>query len=156
MQSASSVLVVLGTGGTISGRGRSAADQVDYRPGELAVDELLHGVSVPAGLAVEAEQVAQLDSKDMDVATWQRLARRAAHHLARPEVRGVIVTHGTDTLEETAWLLLKGDLPTQRELAGFKVPRRIEQMHDLPREDSGKILKRKLRDRFWQGQQRRI
>ncbi|MFO1327564.1 MAG: asparaginase [Rubrivivax sp.] len=105
MQSASSVLVVLGTGGTISGRGRSAADQVDYRPGELAVDELLHGVSVPAGLAVEAEQVAQLDSKDMDVDTWQRLARRAAHHLARPEVRGLIVTHGTDTLEETAWLL---------------------------------------------------
>ena len=57
------------------------------------------------GQVIECEQVAQLDSKDMDHSTWQRLARRAAHHLARPEVAGVVVTHGTDTLEETAWFL---------------------------------------------------
>ena len=54
---------------------------------------------------LEAESVAAIDSKDMDAATWQRLARRVAHHLARPEVAGVVVTHGTDTLEETAYFM---------------------------------------------------
>jgi L-asparaginase len=49
--------------------------------------------------------VAAIDSKDMDAATWQRLAARVAHHVARPEVAGVVITHGTDTLEETAWFL---------------------------------------------------
>jgi len=56
-------------------------------------------------LALESEQLAQIDSKDMDFETWQRLAQRAAHHLARDDVAGVVVTHGTDTLEETAYFL---------------------------------------------------
>ena len=51
------------------------------------------------------EQVAQVNSKDMTLALWQSLVRRLAHHLARPEVGAVIVTHGTDTIEETAFLL---------------------------------------------------
>ncbi|MCU0814799.1 MAG: asparaginase, partial [Burkholderiaceae bacterium] len=58
-----------------------------------------------ADVPLECEQVAQLDSKDMTHAVWQRLARRCAHHLARAEVAGVVVTHGTDTLEETAYVL---------------------------------------------------
>ena len=105
MQSLSSCLVVLATGGTIAGRAASAHDNVGYQAGQLAVDQLLQAVGGGPGLAVEAEQLAQLDSKDMDAVTWQRLAQRAAHHLGRPEVRGLVVTHGTDTLEETAWLL---------------------------------------------------
>lgn len=98
-------LVLLGTGGTIAGRAASAHDNVGYRVGELGVEELLRGVVVAPALPIEAEQLAQLDSKDMDHACWQRLAQRLAHHLARPEVQGIVVTHGTDTLEETAWLL---------------------------------------------------
>ena len=105
MQSAASTLVVLGTGGTIAGSAASAADNVSYRSATLPVATLLAALDVPAGLAVESEQVAQLDSKDMDFATWRRLAVRIAAHLARPDVIAVVVTHGTDTLEETAYFL---------------------------------------------------
>ena len=104
MQSPSDRIVVLATGGTIAGRAGSAQDNVGYRAAQLGVEELLQRLADP-GQAIEGEQVAQLDSKDMDHATWQLLARRCAAHLARPEVRGVVVTHGTDTLEESAWLL---------------------------------------------------
>ena len=104
-------LVVLGTGGTIAGRARAAGDNVGYTAGEVGVADLLAGVSdmagrLPAlaGWALEAEQVAQIDSKDMGPVVWRALLERVAHHLARPEVAGVVVTHGTDTLEETAWL----------------------------------------------------
>ena len=58
-----------------------------------------------AAFQLETEQVAQLDSKDMDFETWRRLALRVEAHLARPEVAGLVITHGTDTLEETAYFL---------------------------------------------------
>ena len=105
MQNLSSCLVVLATGGTIAGRAAAAHDNVGYQAAQIGVGDLLQGLSGLPDLAVEAEQVAQLDSKDMDAATWLHLAQRVAHHLARPAVRGIVVTHGTDTLEETAWLL---------------------------------------------------
>lgn len=98
-------LVLLGTGGTIAGCAASAQDNVGYRAGQVGVEELLRDAVVDPALEIEAEQLAQLDSKDMDHACWQRLAGRLAHHLERGEVQGIVVTHGTDTLEETAWLL---------------------------------------------------
>ncbi len=99
--------VVLGTGGTIAGRAANAADHVGYTTGQVAVDDLLGGIraQLPEGSHWEVEQVAQVDSKDMGPEVWQPLLRRLQHHLARPEVDAVVVTHGTDTLEETAWLL---------------------------------------------------
>ncbi len=100
-----STIVVLGTGGTIAGTAASPDDVVGYRAGQIGIDTLLAGVSLPSGTLVEAEQVAQIDSKDMTHAIWQTLAQRVAHHMARPEVAGIVVTHGTDTLEETAWFL---------------------------------------------------
>lgn len=102
---ASGKVVILGTGGTIAGTAASATDAVGYTAAQLGVAQLVAAVPALGGVDLECEQVAQLDSKDMDVATWQRLAQRAAWHLARPEVAGVVVTHGTDTLEETAYLL---------------------------------------------------
>ncbi|MBL8352344.1 MAG: asparaginase [Burkholderiaceae bacterium] len=100
-----STIVILGTGGTIAGAAASTSDNVGYTAAQRPVVDLLAALPQLAGQAIEAEQVAQLDSKDMDAATWQRLARAVARQLARPEVAGVVVTHGTDTLEETAWLL---------------------------------------------------
>ena len=98
-------VVILATGGTIAGRADDAADNVGYRSASLGVAALLAAVPPLRALPLEAEQLAQVDSKDMDFAVWQRLAQRAAFHLARSEVAGVVVTHGTDTLEETAYFL---------------------------------------------------
>ena len=97
--------VVLGTGGTIAGRAASMSDNVGYVSGAVSVSDLLAAVPPLANLAMEVEQIAQVDSKDMGFAIWQQLALRVAHHLEREEVQGVVITHGTDTLEETAWFL---------------------------------------------------
>ena len=105
MQSSNQRIVVLGTGGTIAGRSASAGDNVGYVAGEIGVEQLVGAVPPLAGQLLEAEQVAQLDSKDMDHATWLRLAQRVAFHIARRDVQGVVITHGTDTLEETAFFL---------------------------------------------------
>jgi len=105
MQSPMPLVVILATGGTIAGTAAAATDTTGYRAGALGVEALIAAVPALAEHRLESESVAAIDSKDMDVATWQRLAQRAAHHLARPEVAGVVITHGTDTLEETAYFL---------------------------------------------------
>lgn len=105
MPSPDLITVVLGTGGTIAGAAASATDNVGYTAAQRGVEQLVAAVPPLAAVPLEMEQVAQVDSKDMGPAIWAVLARRAAFHLARPEVGGVVVTHGTDTLEETACLL---------------------------------------------------
>ena len=105
MPSPASLTVVLGTGGTISGTADRATDNVGYRAAQLGVAALVAAVPALAGVPLESAQVAQLDSKDMSHAVWQQLAQRVAAELARPDVGGVVVTHGTDTLEETAYFL---------------------------------------------------
>ena len=105
MQSPMPLVVILATGGTIAGTAAAATDTTGYRAGALGVDALIAAVPALAEHRLESESVAAIDSKNMDIATWQRLAARVAHHVARPEVAGVVVTHGTDTLEETAYFL---------------------------------------------------
>lgn len=101
--------VLLGTGGTIAGTAASASDHTGYSAAQLGVQALLEGVpgvqSLLQGDVLVCEQVAQLDSKDMDHGTWQTLARRCQFWLAQADVGGIVITHGTDTLEETAWFL---------------------------------------------------
>ena len=108
-----SKIVILGTGGTIAGTAARATDAVGYTAAQLGVAQLVAAVPALAQMPIECEQVAQLDSKDMDFATWQRLAQRCAFHLARADVAGVVVTHGTDTLEETAYFLHRVLLPSK-------------------------------------------
>lgn len=98
-------VMVLGTGGTIAGRASSASDNIGYKAGEVSVSDLLGDVLVPAGVQVQAHQVAQIDSKDMGPAVWRPLLKAVRDALNNPAVCGVVVTHGTDTLEETAYLL---------------------------------------------------
>ena len=105
MQSQSFKVVILGTGGTIAGVAPSAGDNIGYTAAQLGVAQLIRAVPALASLPIEAEQVAQVDSKDMTFELWQTLAQRVAFHLQRGEVAGIVVTHGTDTLEETAYFL---------------------------------------------------
>ncbi len=101
-------VVILATGGTIAGTAARASQAVGYVAAQLGVDALLAAVpdlAEVAGAGLLTEQVAQLDSKDMDDATWRLLALRCAHWLARDDVAALVITHGTDTLEETAWFL---------------------------------------------------
>ena len=97
--------MVLGTGGTIAGRSGTAHDNLGYTAAQVGVEALLASVPAVQGVELVAEQVAQVDSKDMGYAVWRQLALRCAHWLTQPGVEGLVITHGTDTLEETAYFL---------------------------------------------------
>ena len=100
-------VVVLGTGGTIAGLAIDTGDNVGYTAAQIGIKALLEAIPALGDLPCEliSEQVAQVDSKDMSIAVWQRLLVRTSHWLSDPKVRGVVITHGTDTLEETAYFL---------------------------------------------------
>jgi L-asparaginase len=111
-------IVVLGTGGTIAGTAARSGDNLGYRAAQLSIDDLVSGVPALAGLAAQGvelqlEQVAQVDSKDMGHAVWRRLTAAADLHLSDPAVCAVVATHGTDTLEETGYLLHRVLAPTK-------------------------------------------
>jgi len=98
-------IVVLGTGGTIAGEAASPEDGVGYQAALRSVEQLLSALPRPNASAVVSEQVAQVDSKSMGFGVWQALLQRCVYWLAQADVCGIVVTHGTDTLEETAYFL---------------------------------------------------
>jgi L-asparaginase len=98
-------IVVLATGGTIAGVGNSGT-RGGYEAGRLGVDQLIEAVPQARQLAnLRGEQFASIGSQDMTDALWLRLARRANELLPSPDVDGLVITHGTDTIEETAYFL---------------------------------------------------
>jgi L-asparaginase len=100
------LIVLLATGGTIAGTAASSSDATGYVAGQLSAQQLLSAVPSLAGRArFEVQQVCNIDSKDMSPAIWCDLAQRAAAALARADVAACLITHGTDTLEETATFL---------------------------------------------------
>jgi L-asparaginase len=105
---------VLATGGTIAGAQASATDY-GYKSGTYDVNSLIKAVPNLDKLAViTGEQVANIGSQDMNDEIWLKLAKRVNAVLAEPGTDGVLITHGTDTLEETSYfvsLVTKSDKP---------------------------------------------
>ena len=98
-------VVILATGGTIAGSAETGT-QSGYTSGEVGVDILINAVPQVADLAaVRGEQISNVGSQDMSDAIWLKLAGRIGELQARGDVDGIVITHGTDTLEETAYFL---------------------------------------------------
>lgn len=107
---------VLSTGGTIAGQGASSTDFSQYRSGAILGQQLVAGVPEIAKVAsVKVEQVVNVSSSDITIEHWLILANRInAIFRDDPDTAGVVVTHGTNTLEETAYFLnltVKSDRP---------------------------------------------
>lgn len=110
------IVKILATGGTIAGKGKDPLGTSGYKPGELSVEELISAVPGIEKMAeIRGEQICNIGSTSLTNEIWLRLARRINEILSHePEVAGVVVTHGTDTLEETAYflnLVVKSDKP---------------------------------------------
>ncbi|MEJ4086226.1 type II asparaginase [Bacillus altitudinis] len=106
---------VLATGGTIAGSSDSNTDTTGYKSGALGIDKVIASVPQLKDIAnVTGEQVANVGSENVDNALLLKLAKRVNQLLNDDQVDGIVVTHGTDTLEETAYflhLVVKSDKP---------------------------------------------
>jgi L-asparaginase len=107
-------VIILATGGTIAGAG-SSADRAGYQAGALPIDDLLGAVPQIHKIAkVSGEQISSVGSQDMSIDIWLKMNKRINEIFAKNQADAVVITHGTDTKEETAFFLnltLRSDKP---------------------------------------------
>ena len=106
-------IMILATGGTIAGAQASTAE-AGYKSGSFSVDDLIKAVPQLKDIAdISGEQVANIGSQTMNHEVWLKLAKRV-NEVLKGDTDGVVITHGTDTMEETAYflgLVVKSDKP---------------------------------------------
>src|SRR4249919_1074273 len=106
--------IILATGGTIAGAGASA-DRAGYTAGKIPIDDLIGSIpSVKKIASITGEQIASVGSQDMTIDIWKKLTVRINEIAKNKEADGIVITHGTDTQEETAYFLdlaLTTDIP---------------------------------------------
>ena len=107
-------IYILATGGTIAGSGSGALD-TSYTSGTVTVDKLIAAVPEINKIAtIKGEQISNIGSQEMNNEVWFKLANRVNERLTSGKADGIVITHGTDTMEETAYflnLVVKSDKP---------------------------------------------
>jgi L-asparaginase len=107
-------IIILATGGTIAGKGASA-DRAGYTAGKIPIEDLIGAIPQVKKVAdISGEQISSIGSQDMTTEIWKKLAVRANEIFDKNEADGIVITHGTDTQEETAYfldLLVSSDKP---------------------------------------------